>query len=95
MSGSLNAQHSLKRFRRARSQHAFKRPRTRTKFPFRLNPAGYATARREINSVMNNPNTNFPLRTIMTRQKVLPFEYGSQAQRVRLGEGITDMLAGR
>src|SRR3984957_2801141 len=34
MSGSLNAQHSLKRFRRARSQRAFKRPRTRTKYGY-------------------------------------------------------------
>jgi RHS repeat-associated protein len=34
MSGSLNAQISLKRFRRARSQRAFKRPRTRTKYTY-------------------------------------------------------------
>jgi RHS repeat-associated protein len=34
MSGSLNAQYSLKRFRRARSQRASKRPRTRTKYGY-------------------------------------------------------------
>ena len=34
MSGALNAQHSLKRFRRARSQRAFTRPRTRTKYTY-------------------------------------------------------------
>jgi RHS repeat-associated protein len=34
MSGQLNRQTQLKRFRRARSQRAFKRPRTRTKFTY-------------------------------------------------------------
>ena len=34
MSGSLNAQIRLRRFRRARSRHAFKRPRTRTKYGY-------------------------------------------------------------
>jgi RHS repeat-associated protein len=45
MSGSLNAQHSLKGFRRARSQRAFRRPRTRTKYAYDAagNTLGYAS----------------------------------------------------
>jgi RHS repeat-associated protein len=52
MSGSLNAKHSLKRFRRARSQRAFKRPRTRTKY-------GYDTLDRTTSGLSSNKTRSY------------------------------------
>jgi RHS repeat-associated protein len=52
MSGSLNAQISLKRFQRARSQRAFKRPRTRTKF-------GYDALGRRVRTTVNSVTTPY------------------------------------
>lgn len=52
MSGSLNAKHSLKRFRRARSQRAFKRPRTRTKY-------AYDTANRMVSALIGSGSPQY------------------------------------
>jgi RHS repeat-associated protein len=52
MSASLNANHSLRKFRHARSQRAFRRPRTRTKYTY--DAAGNVLTYATVTATYNN-----------------------------------------
>ena len=65
---------------------------------FKDDPTGWAAARSELSSSLNTRSVggfNNPFTSIMERQGILPFDYGNLAQRVLLGQGITDYVAGR
>jgi RHS repeat-associated protein len=79
MSGSLNGQHSLKRFRRARSQRAFKRPRTRTKYAYDAN--GNVNSRN--GSAISWTSYNYPS-GVGTSTESATFDYGPDRQRWRM-----------
>ena len=79
MSGSLNAQHPLKRFRRARSQCAFRRPRTRTKYAYDAN--GNVTSRN--GSLIGWTSYNYPS-GVGTSTESATFDYGPNHQRWRM-----------
>ena len=82
MSGSLNAQHPLKRFRRARSQRAFRRPRTRTKYAYDAN--GNATSRN--GTTIGWTSYNYPS-GVGTATETATFDYGPNRARWRMVYG--------
>lgn len=72
-------QHSLKRFRRARSQRAFRRPRTRTKYGYDLN--GNVISRNS--SAIGWTSYNYPS-GVSTSTESATFDYGPDRQRWRM-----------